>query len=235
MKYLGKLAILFALVFLTTGCRKNADSQQYATGDAVTVVRDLPEGGVAQVQDTGDAVSEMAADTVGEDVSDDVNDDVNDDLQSDVREDFGNAIQPASKVTSAAGKDDANVARWQRTWGTVTFQGQPVAQAEVVFYRKSSPFNRIAHTNDQGQFECKTHLGKGLPTGKYQVVVRPIFIDPVLKGNWDPNEPLPKMTRQDIPRKYHDRKTSPLWYTVVQGDNAMNIVLAWAEEEEEKQ
>ena len=114
---------------------------------------------------------------------------------------------------------------WESTIGKVTFQGDPVARAEVVFYSQSSPLARIAETDDQGRFECKTHLGSGLPAGEYQVVVRPIFVDPVLKGDWDPYAPIPPMSRKDIPKDYRKRKTSSLTFNVVEGDNEMDIVL----------
>jgi len=217
MKYLGNLAILLALGLFTTGCQEAADTVQDAAGDATTAGGETaaaPGGAVggaaAAVGGVGDAVGD-AGDAVGD--------------AGDAVRDAGDRVEYTERAIRDAGKGAVHAASWQQTRGKVTFQGKPVDQAEVVFYRKSSPFNRIAQTDGQGQFECRTHLGKGLPVGEYQVVVRPIFVDPAVSGNWDPNDPIPPMNRQDIPQKYQGRNTSKLWLKVVEGDNEMNIVL----------
>lgn len=207
MKYVKTLAMLLALGLFATGCKDAAEDARDVTGDTQVATGTQ-----------GDAVT-----TPGGNVGRGVGGSTTEGRAAAGA--LGGAVEYTEKAIRDAGSASLNAASWQQTWGDVTYQGKPVSRAEVVFYRKSSPFNRIAHTDGEGRFVCKTHRGKGLPAGEYQIVVRPIFVDPVLNGNGDPNNPVPPMTRQDIPRKYQQQKTSTLWFTVVEGDNEMNLVL----------
>ena len=58
------------------------------------------------------------------------------------------------------------------TIGTLTNNGKPVADAQVVFHSTELRMSRAAVTGPDGQFTVRAGTGNGLPAGTYQVVVR---------------------------------------------------------------
>jgi hypothetical protein len=83
------------------------------------------------------------------------------------------------------------------TEGTVTFQGAPVAGAEVVFDCPATAVTLPAITDANGKYVTKMAEGDGLPEGEYTVFVK---VRQPLQVN--PREKNPVEVRKDIPSKY---------------------------------
>ena len=98
--------------------------------------------------------------------------------------------------------------------GIVTFNGDPVSDAQVMFY--APPFSRGAITGNDGRFTVKAGVGDGLPAGDYQVAIRP-----APGGDLDPID----YDRTDIPKKYWKKETSGLKKTIVEGLNHFHFEL----------
>ena len=107
------------------------------------------------------------------------------------------------------------------TLGVVTYEGQPVVGAQVVFYSQKLRISRGAMTNAQGEFRVRAASGHGLPAGEYIVVVRPAppeLSSPSEKHSRDMDHSL-------IPRRFHKKDTSDLTRTVSEGENRIDLEL----------
>ena len=107
---------------------------------------------------------------------------------------------------------------------TVTFQGKPVADAELVFIHTdaSEALRLIAQTDASGV--CKPIMleGEGLPQGTYRVIVQAkSLFDP---KNLDAPRP-PRLKRPDIPVKYTTEKATPLTCDVEEKENQFTFEL----------
>ena len=96
-----------------------------------------------------------------------------------------------------------------RVLGQVSFNGKPVAQAQVYFSNASLGIGTLVDVQADGSFEVKTAKGSGLPAGTYQLAVRPPVqtktVEEVKKtGPFAPPPPECK----DIPPKYRNTATS---------------------------
>ncbi len=126
---------------------------------------------------------------------------------------FALALVPAAAVLSGCG-GDAGSPR-QPVLGTLTFNGAPVPEAQVVFQCPEQHIYYTAITDGQGQFEVRAASGDGLPAATYQVTVCPAPSDE--EGMTAAPE------RPDIPQKYRKTSTSDLKLTVAEGDNHFNL------------
>ena len=105
------------------------------------------------------------------------------------------------------------------TTGIVTNDGKPVTDAQVVFSSAELNISRGAITGPDGKFTVRAGTGNGLPAGTYQVVVRasPIGENP---------EAVVDENRDDIPKIFRSRNTSPLKKTIHDGENLLEIDLS---------
>lgn len=127
--------------------------------------------------------------------------------------------------------------------GTVTFNGQPVANAQVVFQPKEGGQNAIGTTDSNGRYTLMTGTDKGAIIGTHRVSVT------VQQGAaqlssidaTDPSaaygqamaaaasgQPLAAQNPSSggIPAKYGNPATSGLEFTVKAGSNTIDISLA---------
>jgi len=104
------------------------------------------------------------------------------------------------------------------THGIVTHRDQPVEKSQVVFYPVSAGGKaRATLTDEKGHFRFLAAAGNGLPTGEYTVVVRP-----------RPGGDLEVINPADFkfPKKYWKKKTTDLEFSISQGENELEIILA---------
>jgi hypothetical protein len=91
--------------------------------------------------------------------------------------------------------------------GKVTFKGQPLTEAAIVFVPERGPAAGGA-VGEDGSYRLLTkRLGDGAVLGRCKVA----FVSP------DPLKPLP------IPKKYLDAETSGLTVEVKEGQNTINF------------
>ena len=108
------------------------------------------------------------------------------------------------------------------TQGIVTFNSEPVPGAVVVFSSEKLRVFRGARTKDDGSFRVVAASNTGLPSGDYQVAVRP--------APGGDEEPV-NFNRPDIPEKYRSEATSGLTFTLEAGAPFLEIELAAPEGE----
>ncbi|MEW4453884.1 carboxypeptidase-like regulatory domain-containing protein [Bremerella sp. JC817] len=96
------------------------------------------------------------------------------------------------------------------TTGTVTLDGKPLPNAEVVFTPEGGGRPAVAETNEQGDFELIYTVGQsGAPPGKYVVRVRTATTMVNDKGK-------EVIVEEKVPRKYNDQ--TELVCEVIQGE-----------------
>lgn len=107
------------------------------------------------------------------------------------------------------------------TTGLVTYQGQPVEGAQVMFTSESAR-PATATTNADGRFELTTHeTGDGAVEGKHLVTITKTERVP----GEDPNNPYPRI-RHLLPTKYANPQKSPLTATIsADGETDLKFVL----------
>lgn len=116
--------------------------------------------------------------------------------------------------------------------GTVLLDGKPFAKATVVFLpakpQGRSPEDpaaaaRVAETDDQGRFTLSTYeADDGAPAGEYVVTVQPA--PPASVEDTDGRPPVAPRPSAAL-AKYGTAKTSPLKFTVKDGENKFAIDL----------
>lgn len=107
--------------------------------------------------------------------------------------------------------------------GTVTLDGQPVADADVVFIPSAGSQSQLACqavTDAEGRYEVSTHAGRGkyqpgMQSGVYEVEVLKL-------GAFHPLRPPPNL----LPARYASRTTSGLRLEVAQGPQTYDIQLS---------
>ncbi len=102
--------------------------------------------------------------------------------------------------------------------GTVTFQGQPVTEAQVSFRSSETGKGNIATLDESGRFE----LPAALEVGTYTVSVTPPA-PPAPDMDAGP-QPPPK-PYDNIPQIYRSEMNSPLKADVKEGENAFTFEL----------
>ncbi|GAB6186733.1 carboxypeptidase-like regulatory domain-containing protein [Thermopirellula anaerolimosa] len=126
--------------------------------------------------------------------------------------------------------------------GTVTMNGQPVANAQVVFQPKQGGQNAVGTTDANGRYTLMTGTDRGAIIGEHRVTVTVQQGAEQLSGidAADPSaaygqammaaasgRPPAGQTQgsSGIPAKYADPNTSGLVFTVQAGSNTFNIEL----------
>lgn len=126
--------------------------------------------------------------------------------------------------------------------GTVTFEGKPVANAQVVFQPKQGGQNAVGTTDANGRYTLMTGTDRGALIGEHRVTVTVQSGAEQLSGidAIDPSaaygqammaaasgRPPAAQTPSSggIPAKYADPTTSGLEFTVKAGSNTINLEL----------
>jgi hypothetical protein len=91
--------------------------------------------------------------------------------------------------------------------GTLTYRGEPVAGARLIFWNDDLPEPAFAQTDAQGRFTCVSNdTDSGMLPGDYLVTVT--------------------SPKGGIPDKYTDAASSPLSITIVDGEeNVLSLAL----------
>jgi len=104
--------------------------------------------------------------------------------------------------------------------GKVTFNGQPLTEAVILFRQSMQGVNMTAELKPDGGYEIITAKGPGLPLGEYEVCICP----PPADHDLGPiRVSAAQRPRPDIPKKYRSFETSGLLLTVKEGDNPFDI------------
>ena len=102
--------------------------------------------------------------------------------------------------------------------GTVTYQGEPIAEGLIVLSNSRQGVYITAGIHD-GAYEVKTSK-HGVPPGDYLVAITPPLVDhpvgPILQ------RPRPS-DYADIPPRYRDEKTSGFTAQLEDGDNLLDF------------
>lgn len=102
--------------------------------------------------------------------------------------------------------------------GRVTFRGAPVSEGAIVFTDSAQGAAYVADLEADGKFAFQVARGAGLPPGTYEVTIRPPRPNKPALGYVAPN--YKKADYPNIPKKYHEAKTSGLSVTVQSGEQA---------------
>ena len=113
--------------------------------------------------------------------------------------------------------------------GVVTLDAQPVPDAEIVFLLdgEENPTPFLARSDDKGKYKVVGNTGRGIPTGKYRVVVTKLAMPDrtVLKGE---NLVLAReqgLLKNILPSVYEEPSTTLLHLTIRRGASSMNLEL----------
>ncbi len=115
--------------------------------------------------------------------------------------------------------------------GTVTYKGQPLEGANVVFRAVSGTASGAGRTRANGQYEISSQWGKGLPEGDYLVTVTkfretvPQDEEPAGPAGGEPDVDMPT-PKSLVPMKYAVAETSGLKATVKAGAKTYDFDLA---------
>jgi hypothetical protein len=100
--------------------------------------------------------------------------------------------------------------------GTVTYQGQPVAEANVVF--QSNEHGSFGVTDSRGRFQLQTlEPGDGAFGGEYAVIISKVQVTVPQFDEGHPQYVPPPPPKYLVPKKYSDARTAGLTASVVKG------------------
>jgi len=113
----------------------------------------------------------------------------------------------------------------QMVQGTILLDGEPLADADVIFHPQDEKGETAGgHTDKQGNFVLTSlygNIGRGALQGEYHVTVSKLesFAVPLKGGEieWDAKELLPSV--------YQDAKKTPLSVTIQRGKNKIKLEL----------
>lgn len=121
--------------------------------------------------------------------------------------------------------------------GKVTYKGQPVADADVVFFCKEKNISSFAKTNEEGKFKLTTFASfDGAPAGKHIVTVSKLSAATSTAKDVDVTDPAYdpiKLVEGDknsapknlIPAKYADVQSTDLLATVTPDNQTPEVEL----------
>ena len=121
-------------------------------------------------------------------------------------------------VLFVAGCGGGNALKTYRVEGTVTHNGQPVADASITFYPASGDHAGYAKTNADGKYQLSTHGGAaetGTVPGEYTVTISKKASEPTgrtLTSTDDDGNPIsyPETTmKETLPTQYTSVQTTP--------------------------
>ncbi|QDU25928.1 hypothetical protein ETAA8_10000 [Anatilimnocola aggregata] len=105
--------------------------------------------------------------------------------------------------------------------GVVTFDGEPVPGAMLIFQNNAQGVHMMARADENGRYEVLMANGAGLPPGEYQVAVSPPIQDHPLGPITAP--PPGANIYPNIPDRYRDVKTSKLKLQVTEQANTLDV------------
>jgi hypothetical protein len=108
--------------------------------------------------------------------------------------------------------------------GKVTYQGQPVQQGEITFFKPATGEVAQGALGDGGAYSLAT-ADKELSPGEYHVVIAPIRIYEKVTGPQGMEYEMVEKGGESIPVSYRDRVSSPLKATVAPGANTVDFEL----------
>lgn len=106
--------------------------------------------------------------------------------------------------------------------GKLTYKGQPVSDALVIFESAETQRTITAPVKADGTYEVVIAGGEGLPVGNYQVWVTP---PPHSIPMEQFKTPPPPKQYPNIPQKFREPETSGLTLQVVNGQNNYDIAM----------
>lgn len=106
--------------------------------------------------------------------------------------------------------------------GKVTFNGEPLEGAVVMFRSEAKQLTAHGKTDDQGQYRLTTYeTADGAVPGEHTVCVRKTEYETVPSRNSTPDEPATQSIGKEIlPKEYATPSTSPLKKTVTEDEAA---------------
>lgn len=105
--------------------------------------------------------------------------------------------------------------------GVVTLDGEPLTIGEVQFHSLGNSATAYGRLADGGAYQLSTGTESGIDPGEYQVTVvaKEPFPENLPTGS---TPPIPKVIS---PQKYGRLETTPFKFTVVAGDNTIDLPL----------
>ena len=113
--------------------------------------------------------------------------------------------------------------------GTVTLDGQPMAEVFVQFIPKTPGSGEVAggYSDQTGKYRLTStngSAGQGAMTGEYTVTVSKVEITETYPPGADTNEVSPTVTKKELfPDVYTDQTKSPITKSVSAGKNVIDI------------
>ena len=107
-----------------------------------------------------------------------------------------------------------------RVSGRVTFQGEPITEAVVIFRNEEKGVYMTANLDRDGTYLVEMAQGFGLPLGTYHVYLSPPPQEASLGPALQPPKPV---DLSKMPERYRNPATSELTLTVKQGQNRFDI------------
>lgn len=124
----------------------------------------------------------------------------------------------------------SNAIKTEGVSGVVTYNGEPLADANVKFIPTDSTGSQsVGKTNEKGEYKLQTLLGAadaGTTPGEYKVAID--CVETYETGDMieENGEEKPETIAESlIPAKYNNAETSGLTATVAPGDNTINFDL----------
>ena len=106
--------------------------------------------------------------------------------------------------------------------GKVTYQGVTVSEGSVVFTDESQGLSFVCDLDIEGHFVFQVAKGYGLPPGTYSVAIRPPRPNKPSLEFVSPNYNA-KTFCSNIPKKYHENKSSGISVVVKTGVNELYV------------
>lgn len=117
--------------------------------------------------------------------------------------------------------------------GTVTFNGKPLSDAQVMFAPRSGGRPALGRTDQQGCFQLTTlHANDGALVGDHAVTIAKFATKAPSSSGASPNSAgilnVQAVRQSLIPERYSSENTSGLNATVVSGKNTFSLELTTA-------
>ena len=113
-----------------------------------------------------------------------------------------------------------------RVEGRVTYEGQPVAKACILFENQPKGVFIVANLDSDGKYVVSMDKGYGLPLGEYEVSLSPPPPDyPTGPVTMEPPPPQQADSFPNIPAKYRDKTTSGVKLVVKEGINRLDVAM----------
>ena len=134
---------------------------------------------------------------------------------------------------SACSHPGPDLGPYGAVFGTVTFQGAPVAAGMITFNSPDSGQVATVDLGADGSYRMQLNGRDGLPVGKYLICVRPPLMteDPDNPNRMHRNRLYDPLVSPDIPLPYRSEVTSDWKLVVAEGDNRLDLDMVPREDE----